>query len=160
MSNSILPNEISYGFNKKLFWSSVAAAVFIAVSLPQVYYYTDKLTGSQLNQFNTITDSCPTPEGKFLHAIVFFALNYFIMKLAQKYKATGAQLTDGLMAKYAFYSALIFFLLSSTDSYKLTGKLFGGLSNDAGCPNVKGVLVHGVVYLVVLLLVMYFPKDN
>jgi hypothetical protein len=34
------------------------------------------------------------------------------------------------------------------------------LANQSGCPNVMGVIVHGIVFMVVLLLVMYFPKDE
>ena len=67
---------------------------------------------------------------------------------------------DNLLAKYAFYSSLIFFLLSSTDAYNVTGNLVSGLTNMTGCPNITGSIVHGLVFLVVLTIVMFFPKDE
>lgn len=139
--------------NKKIMCSAFAAAIFMLVSLPQTYTYSSKLTP-------TMTESCPTPEGKFIHAALFFAINYFLMKLAASQKFHGMETkSDGLLAKYAFIGTLLFFLLSSTDSYRLTGKLVSGLANEAGCPEVKGVIVHGLVFLVLLVLMMYFPKD-
>lgn len=149
MSNT--PDTIS--LNKKIVFSAAAAAVFMLVSLPQAYTQTSRLT-------TTISETCPTPEGKFIHAALFFAINYFIMKLAASQKYHGMETkSDGLIAKYAFMGTLLFFLLSSTDSYRLTGKFISGLANEGGCPEVKGVIVHGLVFLVILVLVMYFPKD-
>lgn len=139
--------------NKKIMCSAMAAIVFMVVSLPQAYTQTSKLT-------TTISETCPTPEGKFIHAALFFAINYFLMKLAASQKYYGMETkSDGLIAKYAFTGTLLFFLLSSTDSYRLTGRLFSGLANESGCPEVKGVIVHGLVFLVILVLMMYFPKD-
>jgi len=143
---------MSEPFNKKLLCSAVAAAIFIAVSLPQVYHQTSRLTA-------TFEDPCPTPEGKFIHAALFFAISYFVMKLMSGYKYMD-QKSDGVLAKYAFHGTLLFFLLSSTDAYRLSGKWIPGLASEAGCPELKGILVHAVIFLVILILVMYFPKDQ
>lgn len=140
-------------FNKKLLWAVVGAAIFVGVSLPEVYSQTDKLTSKY---FHTYDQDCPTAQGKFLHAAVFFAVNYFVMKWAAS--SGGLQKTDGQLAKCAFYATLLFFLVASSDSYTVTNSLYPGLAND-GCPTLKGVLVHGLVFLVLLVLVMYFPKD-
>jgi hypothetical protein len=141
-------------FNKKLLASVFAAVIFILISLPAAYGQTNELV-------TTYNDGCPTPEGKFIHAALFFAISYFVMKISSKqhYIDMGTK-TDAQIAKYAFYGTLLFFLFASTDTYRLTGKFVTGLTNPAGCPEVKGVLVHGLVFLVVLLLIMYFPKDN
>lgn len=144
MSTTVSDKPLS----KKVLCAAIAAGIFIAVSLPQVYHQTSRLT-------MTIEETCPTPEGKFLHAALFFAISYIIMKYAVKEGQS-----DGLIAKHAFCGALLFFLLSSTDSYRLTGKLISGLSNEAGCPELKGIVVHALVFLVVLVLVMHFPKDQ
>lgn len=139
--------------NKKVTYSALAAVVFMVVSLPQTYQQTDRIP-----YLNTIEGTCPTAEGKFLHTAVFFAILYFLMKWLNK-----SDMSDGVIAKYSFYSALLFFLITSNDTYALTSRLpliGDGLTDESNCPTRKGVLVHGLVYLVLLTLVMYFPKDQ
>lgn len=136
-------------FNKKLYYSAWAALVFVVVSLPQVYNLTNMVAPTSIN-------GCPSPVGLLLHTLVFFAILFFLMKAVTMTRTTKS---DGLMAKYAFYSALIFFLLASREMYSVTGSVIPGLADMNGCPTLTGVLVHGLVYLVVLVLVMYFPKD-
>jgi hypothetical protein len=138
--------------NKKLLCSAVAAAIFVVVSLPQLYNQTSRLT-------TTIDVNCPTPEGKFIHSALFFAISYFVMKIMSSYKYMEGK-SDGVLAKYAFHGTLLFFFLSSSDTYRLTGKFVSGLANEAGCPELKGIIVHALVFLVVLTLIMYFPKDQ
>ena len=162
MSSKTVTKDDS-SFNKKLYYSSFATLVFIAVSLPQVY----KATGSGVNyatsktvgvEFSGKTDAgCPTSEGKFLHTAVFVVLLYFIMRLVKRYSNSDNKLSNGVMWKYAFYSGLIFYLVSSTDAYNLTSSL--GTTTD-GCPNAKGIIAHAVAFLAVTVLVMYFPKDD
>lgn len=137
--------------------SSVAAVVFMLCALPQVYQRTD-------NRFLTTYDAsstCPTPAGKFLHTAVFFAVSYFLMKIGANKQVLGLEnKSDGFLAKCAFHSALLFFVLTSTDAFKLTGNFTSRvLANEFGCPNVTGVVAHSLVFLVVLVLVMYFPKE-
>jgi hypothetical protein len=144
---------ISKTFGAKLFWAAIAAAIFIAVSLPQAYNQTSRVT-------STIDANCPTPEGKFIHAALFFAVNYFIMKLASSQGWMGAGLkSDAIHAKYSLYATLLFFLVASSDTYRLTGKLISGLADNNGCPEIKGVIVHGLVFMVLLILMMYLPMD-
>jgi len=143
--------------NKKITYSALSALVFLAVSLPQTYHQTDYIT-SYIGTGSTITDQdCPTPGGKFVHTGLFFVILYFLIKMLN-----NNELSDGLIAKYAFYSTLIFFLLTSNDTYALTSSVPGlhDLTNNVGCPTKKGVLIHALVYLVVLTIVMYFPKDQ
>ncbi len=150
MNNQMESSQI----NKKLMCSAIAAAIFILVSLPQVYGQSERL-------INTFADGCPTYEGKYLHAAVFFGLVFALMKLGARMKWSGMEeKSDALHAKYAFYATLLFFVLASSDSYYLSGKLWSGLANERGCPNVTGVIVHGVVFMVILFLVMFFPKDE
>jgi hypothetical protein len=149
--------------NKKLTYSALSAVVFMAVSLPQTYQGVEDLSNKGLSylpgtmEVDTVVGNCPTPSGKFLHTGIFFVVLYFLMKWLNK-----SDLSDGLIAKYSFYTALIFFLLSSSDTYALTsrGPSLNDLVGVDGCPTKKGVLVHGLVFLVVLTLVMHFPKDE
>jgi hypothetical protein len=36
-------------------------------------------------------------------------------------------------------TALIFFLVSSSDTYKLTGSIHNGIANENGCPSMGGI---------------------
>jgi hypothetical protein len=149
--------------NKKLTYSALSAVVFMAVSLPQTYQGVEDVSNAGLSYLpgglsvDTVQGNCPTASGKFLHTGVFFVVLYFLMKWLNK-----SDLSDGLIAKYSFYTALIFFLLSSSDTYALTSRVpsLEDLVDASGCPTKKGVLVHGLVFLVVLTMVMYFPKDE
>ena len=151
--------------NRKLMWSAAAAALFIAVSLPQVYSQTSRVV-------TTTADMCPTPGGKFIHTAIFFAVSYFLMKLFAgqrlldiESKAEGVTFRAGfdkmemMMLKRSFMGALLFFMLSSTDSYRLTQNLVSGVANEMGCPEVKGVLIHGLVFMVIVLLTMTMPME-
>lgn len=68
----------------------------------------------------------------------------------------------GLKAKYSFYSALVFFLVANPETYKLSQMLFGALftTSTGGCPTPVGLFVHSVLFFVILLGLMLFPKDT
>lgn len=154
-----MPNP-DHSLSKK-FWCAVAAAVvFVAVSYPDVYNKTSWATSQMSDNYPTIEGNCPTPSGKFIHSALFFAISYFLMKLcaSQGYLRMDPK-DDGVMARYAFTGTLLFFVIASSDTYKLTGSLVDGLADANGCPLTKGVLVHALVFMVVLILMMYFPKD-
>jgi len=138
---------------KKIIYAVVSALFFVAVSLPDTYKQTSRLT-------NTIDqNNCPTVHGKFIHTAVFFILNFVMMKIAESYKERE-HLSNGLMAKYAFSGALLFFVVSSSDTYLLTSQLFGEQIGSNGCPTLTGIAVHGVVFAALLVLMMSFPKDR
>jgi hypothetical protein len=67
----------------------------------------------------------------------------------------------GLKAKYSFYSALVFFLVANPETYKLTQMLFGAFFTISvgGCPTPVGLFVHSIVFFIVLLGLMLFPRD-
>jgi hypothetical protein len=67
----------------------------------------------------------------------------------------------GLKWKYSFYSALIFFVISSPQAYVLSQKLVGNLfalSGD-GCPTSLGLFIHTIVFMISLYGIMNLPKD-
>jgi hypothetical protein len=68
-----------------------------------------------------------------------------------------------LKAKYSFYSALVFFLIANPETFKLVQKVFGGfllpIAGDAGCPTPFGLLLHTVLFFIVILGLMMFPRD-
>lgn len=68
----------------------------------------------------------------------------------------------GLKWKYSFYSALVFFVISSPQAYILTQKLAGNflaISGD-GCPTSLGLFLHTIVFMVALYGIMNLPKDQ
>ena len=61
-------------------------------------------------------------------------------------------LSDSLKWKYSLYSALLFFIISSPQIYKISHRILGKyvqISNN-GCPSAFGLVLHSVVYLVAL----------
>lgn len=68
----------------------------------------------------------------------------------------------GLKAKYSFYSALVFFLVANPETYKLSQMLFGRLFTTAigGCPTPTGLFIHSIIFFIILLGIMLFPKDT
>ena len=146
---------VNPALNKKLMWSAITAAIFIGVSLPQTYSVT-----SQYRQSLT-KDGCPTGEGIFVHAAVFFVLTFLVMKAASHYKWNGMnEHSDKVLAKYAAYGALLFLVVSSSNMYNLTSSVMPSLVLSPGCPSQTGVVVHGVVYMVALVLLMYLPRGQ
>ena len=67
-----------------------------------------------------------------------------------------------LKAKYAFYSALVFFLVANPETYKLTQMIFGRffMISTGGCATPAGLFLHSIVFFIVLLGLMLFPQDN
>jgi hypothetical protein len=63
--------------------------------------------------------------------------------------------------KYSFYSALVFFIISSPQAYILTQKLTGNLFSISadGCPTSLGLFLHTIVFMVALYGLMNLPKD-
>jgi hypothetical protein len=71
-------------------------------------------------------------------------------------------LSLGLKAKYSLYSALVFFLIANPETYKMTQSLFGFLftTSSGGCPTPFGLLLHTLLFFLVLLGLMLFPRDE
>lgn len=66
-----------------------------------------------------------------------------------------------LKAKYAFYSTLIFFLIASPETYKITQQILGGFFHvsSGGSPTPLGFFFHTIVFFLVLWGIMLFPRD-
>lgn len=124
-----------------------SALLFVAVNLQQTYGVTDKLSPLPL-----IEGNCPTGLGLLLHALVFFVLSFATM-------GNPLEMT-GLKVKFSLYGTLIMFLLSSPAMYTLTGSLLGSQIASNGCPTLNGVLLHGALYALCLVLVMYLPDEG
>jgi len=67
------------------------------------------------------------------------------------------KLTFGKKVKYSFYSAMIFFFVSSPALYQFLQNLYGtymSMSDDNGCPTNKGLLLHTTLFFVIILIMM------
>lgn len=67
----------------------------------------------------------------------------------------GAKKSDLVKVKYSFYSAIIFFLLSNPEMFKLTRRIFGAMvGTEDGCPRTGGLFLHTLVFMLVVFLLM------
>jgi hypothetical protein len=67
-----------------------------------------------------------------------------------------------LKAKYAFYSALVFFLVANPETFKMTERVLGWIFTIAdigGCPTAAGFFFHTIIFFLVLWGIMLFPRD-
>ena len=70
-------------------------------------------------------------------------------------------LTEGLKFKYSLYTTLLFFLLASPTSFRVSNRLFGGtVASKGGCPTAVGFALHTFVFLVGLYGLMSLPHDE
>lgn len=127
---------------KKMFFSAVGTSIFLGLSLLLAKVH-----------------RCEPDWALVPYLLVFIAFSVVFMLVISQLMGEGQSL--GLMVKYSWYSALIFFLIASPQMYMLTNKILPlSLANKEGCPTYLGISVHGIIYFLVLLAVMFFPKDD
>jgi hypothetical protein len=60
--------------------------------------------------------------------------------------------------RYAFYSAIVFLVISSPIMYRIVAAVLGGIvASPAGCPTVFGLLLHTAVFFGVIYGLMFVP---
>jgi hypothetical protein len=67
------------------------------------------------------------------------------------------ELSVGKKLKYSFFSALIFFFISSPIMYQLMSRLNGNLfvvADVNGCPSNSGLLLHTLIFFLIIFLTM------
>lgn len=72
------------------------------------------------------------------------------------------QINVALKAKYAAYTALVFFLVANPETYKLFQRAFGSwveIASDGGCPTPTGFFIHTGLFFLLLWALMLFPRD-
>jgi hypothetical protein len=149
----LIPEWLESLVNNRYAFSVLTAAVFMILSLPWTYSQTNRIPSIQTIASNS---NCSTSEGRLLHTGLFFVIIYLLMKWLNL-----SNLPDNLIAKYSFLAALIYFLLNSIESISLLSKipyLEDGV-DEFGCQNRKGVIVHGLIFLVIYMLVVHFLID-
>ena len=138
--------DIKVDIKQNVYHAILGSAMFMLVSLPQLYSKTNPL----VNEDGT----CPTYKSKLLHTLVFFALVLLVMKYIGKSDKPTA-----LLCKYALFGSLLFFIMSSSEAYKFTNSLYSGLA-DNGCPSMTGIVAHTVLFGLALFGMMHLPHDG
>jgi len=66
------------------------------------------------------------------------------------------KLSIGQKITYSFYSAMLFFFLSSPILYQFIQKLYGSsiTMSDNGCPTYMGLIIHTILYFLIILILM------
>jgi hypothetical protein len=62
----------------------------------------------------------------------------------------GAKKSDLVKWKYAFYSALVFFVVSNPELYRITSRMLGRAVAVDGCPGPAGLLLHSFVFMLIV----------
>ena len=80
---------------------------------------------------------------------------------SEKAAAATPDINIFLKAKYAFYSALVFFLIANPETYKISESFLGHFVTIAngGCPTSYGFFIHTILFFFVLWGIMLFPRD-
>jgi len=66
----------------------------------------------------------------------------------------GLKKSDMVKLKYAFYSAIVFLLLSSPEAYTLSKRYVGTWVTSGGIPTPGGLVFHAFAFMIVLFLLM------
>ena len=67
-----------------------------------------------------------------------------------------------LKAKYALYSALIFFVVANPETYRVTQSALGSIitiATSSGAPTPFGFFIHTFIFFLLLWGLMLFPRD-
>jgi len=67
----------------------------------------------------------------------------------------GLKKSDMVKFKFAFYSGIMFFLISNPEAYKWTSAKIGSwVASSGGCPTPGGLMLHSAIFILVVFLLM------
>lgn len=142
----------------KLFKSALGAGIMMAVANPLTYSFVENVVSGKGDIANL--NGCPTVLGHIIHTVVFLILIVTLMIVLNYGRPDDIRKSLWTVFKYSFFSAVIFFALTSTEAYQFTNNLTGGLTADlTGCATQSGVLLHSFVYFVIIFALMLFPRE-
>jgi hypothetical protein len=64
------------------------------------------------------------------------------------------ELSVGKKFKYSFYSALIFYFVSSPIMYQVMSNISSSLADQNGCPSSSGLLLHTFLFFIIIFITM------
>lgn len=133
---------------EKFLYSVSSALIFILVSNKSMYKMIDEINKEPI----LIRDNCPTIMSHFIQSIIFFILILVILMLLN-----STRNNIWTLVKYAFYSTLLYFILTSSEMYGLIGIITNNTTSDSfGCPNFRGTLLHGLFYFLIIFGIIFF----
>ena len=130
----------------------ILAGLFALLNLPDAYKISNNIVKAVVKTTNTsITGECFNTTGLLVHTFIFFILTLALMSLNNVFdtKNDEDRPTVWQLVKQSFCGTLLFYILSSKDTYQL---LAGKLNKDTltnGCPNNNGVLIHAAIYFLI-----------
>lgn len=145
-----------YSSSDKWTASIMLGLLFLLVSSPFMYGLTNKITSAVGFQISD-AQGCPNLAGMILHTLVFIIVLRLMLNKDQK---------NGCLRPYSsrdkwtvsMMGGLLFILVSSPVLYDMVNSLTTALKIDitekAGCPNMKGLILHTAVYIVIARLLM------
>jgi hypothetical protein len=72
---------------------------------------------------------------------------------------TSNTVNISIKLKHTLYSTLLFYLISNSELYQITNKiLYNSILDTDNCPTSTGIIIHGVLYIIALVIMMYLPK--
>lgn len=100
------------------------------------------------------------PGSHLISMLLFIVFMVFVELLWNEFR--GQRKPLGTIFKYAIYSSLLFFLLSSKDVYLLTNKvsIFGSLADTYGCPSSMGIFIHSIIFAIAMISTMGLPENQ
>jgi len=132
---------------KKRFMISILSALIFFLVMNR---NTFKATRGLLGPWVSDPSGCPTFNGTLVHSVVYGAVIFALM-----FGPASGTLPVYEKLKVSLLSALLFYVISNPNLFKLVNKKAGGwVSDSAGCPTPQGSLLHMMVFLVITYAVM------
>ena len=130
--------------------SLILAGLFFVLNLPEAYKFTGSILKSVINTSKIGVDgSCFNTGGHIAHTLIFFILTLALMSLTNVFTESERRMSIWGMVKYSFCGTLLFYILSSKETYMLVSDNINKDFITDGCPNNKGVLAHTVVFFII-----------
>lgn len=133
--------------------AGISSLFFILLSHPYSYHLTNVI----FNTYEKDTD-CPTNYGHLFHTFLFFLVGLTIKVIFNMNKYSYDRDSYAVMFKLALYCTLLFFTLSGSDTYELTGRLSGNVLAKNGCASGWGVVAHGMFYFILSIVMALLPN--
>lgn len=137
----------------KFIHTLIGTAILLLVANKGSYMLTEKLFS---NHGYIAINGCPTATGHLVHAVIFFILVFSIMLIFNLFRNVNK---NTVMIKSALICTLLFFIITNTEIYKITGSLTGGLTADQnGCATIWGLLLHTMLFFLIAFAIMFIPS--
>lgn len=142
----------------------MAGLLFLVLASPYSYLLTStagsavgvNLTHADNNDVANTTTACPTLLGLTVHTFVFLLIARLLLSIGNNDCGGANTSKDKWMA--AVIAAVLFFIIASPFLFSVTNSLTSlvGLHTvgETGCPNLGGLILHTIVFIVIIRILM------